>query len=431
MDIPLQFHEFHHLNHLERCPKFSDILKRNDPVTSSDLDSLYTDLETLQGASNIRLRRLEDEMKILTEWCDKKDRSKGDVDLEFLNTVSSIKRSRQGTTDDGSKVSSKKQKYDDSSKAGSSKKKSKGKLSHEGNDEANVSKPKLNFDAPNKFWSCVEPYCTDISTEDIGSLESMLTGKVEINEYFKIPPLGKHYSEVWAKEDFIDEQQQSGKLDKKRNVNIDSDNIEKKINKADINEADLETEDFCPYGTFTQRLVAALVDENIMAPMTGNEIQEVKGNEHYKIPGKFSKKHIPCAKSLEVAIKEELFSLGLIDSANEDDMEYDADDEILSELQKCQSELKALRAQNKSQVNKLIQVAKIAIQKQEVKQKAKIVDAELVDIFRRFSSSKIKKKGLSRKDRELAWKALREREAIWKLVDNSEATTSLSSEETN
>lgn len=106
MDIPLQFHEFRHLNHTERCPKYTELLQKSDNAHLPDLDALYTDLETLQGASNIRLRQLEDEMKILTEWCDKKDRNKTDVELDFLSTVSSSssslssssnnKRSRQG-----------------------------------------------------------------------------------------------------------------------------------------------------------------------------------------------------------------------------------------------------------------------------------------------------------------------------------------------
>ena len=96
MDIPLQFHEFQHLNHVERCPKYTETLQKLDPIQPNDLDALYTDLENLQGASNIRLRRLEDEIKILTEWCDKKDRLKTEVDLEFLSNVSINKRSRTG-----------------------------------------------------------------------------------------------------------------------------------------------------------------------------------------------------------------------------------------------------------------------------------------------------------------------------------------------
>ena len=35
---------------------------------------------------------------------------------------------------------------------------------------------------------------------------------------------------------------------------------------------------------------------------------------------------------------------------------------------------------------------------------------------------KAKKKGFSRKDREMAWKAVREREQLWKMVDNNETS---------
>lgn len=187
----------------------------------------------------------------------------------------------------------------------------------------------------------------------------------------------------------------------------------------------VEVEEPCQYGSFTQQLVAALVDENIMAPMTGNEMADVNipqtsTSNTSKVP---QKKNI-CYRTLESAIKEQLFSLGLIDAQqqqqDDDEVEFDASDEILTELQKCQSELKALISHNHKMVSKVTEHARRAMKKQEIKQKAKEVDAELVDTFRRFSSSKAKKKGVSRKDRELAWKALRDREAIWKLVDASE-----------
>lgn len=92
-DIPLQFNEFQHLNHVEKCTKYTEILQKLDVIQVNDLDALYTDLEILQGASNKRLRRLEDEIKILTEWCDKKERSKND-DIDLSTPTS--KRSRTG-----------------------------------------------------------------------------------------------------------------------------------------------------------------------------------------------------------------------------------------------------------------------------------------------------------------------------------------------
>lgn len=417
MDIPLQFHEFQHLNHHDRCPKYTESLTKSDPIAPSDLDALYTDLENLQGAANIRLRRLEEEVKILTEWCDKKDRSKGDVDLDFLSNVASGKRTRTGSSDDA--LSIKKQKIEEPSKSGSSKIKSKATTDNlEG--DTYVQKPKLTYDGSNKFWSYVEPYCADITLEDIKTLEDSLESKVDINEYFKIPPLGKHYSEVWAKEDLIEEHQQSAKIDKKKNNSTTETNSPALVNmESNILSNDLEEN--CPYGKFTKILIAALVDENIMAPMTENEILENNNDNEQKPDSKVGVKRaspLPSAKSLECAIKDELHSLGLIDTA--DTTESDQDDEIFQELRRCQSELKAVRCHNKYSVNKLIALAKNAIKNQEVRQKAKVLDAEVQDVFRRFCAAKAKKKGLSRKDREFAWKTIRDRESLWKLVDSNE-----------
>ena len=108
----------------------------------------------------------------------------------------------------------------------------------------------------------------------------------------------------------------------------------------------------------------------------------------------------------------------MIDTTGEND---EQDDEILQELKRSQSVLRALRSHNKHSVNKLLSLANSTMKKQEVRHKAKVLDAEVQDIFRRFAAAKAKKKGLSRKDREFAWKAIREREALWKLVDNNEA----------
>lgn len=434
MDIPLQFHEFQHLNHIERCPKYTEILQKLDVIQINDLDALHTDLENLQGASNIRLRRLEDEIKILTEWCDKKDRnSKSEVDLELLATTTTVtaaattttKRSRTGGTEE-SKIS-KKQKIEETPKSGSSKLRSKGKATIESveaeSSVATTSKPRLTYDAPNKFWGYVEPYCSDITIEDIKVLEDSLNSKVDINEYYKTPPLGRHYSEIWAKEDFIEEQQNSSKIDKKRSTPLTNvENIENKFLKVDT-EGEREQ---CPYGNFTQRLIAALVDENIMAPMTENELQDVVriADNQGNVKKTDSNKKMPVitnTKSLENAIKDELFALGLIDSTADEEQDYDAEDEILGELRKCQSELKALRSHNKQSINRLLSKAKTAMTTQEVRQKAKVLDGEVVDIFRRFASSKTKKKAFSRKDRETAWKAIRERETLWKLVENNDS----------
>lgn len=63
-------------------------------------------------------------------------------------------------------------------------------------------------DAVNRFWASVEPYCADITNEDAKVLEDILTTHDEEADYFRVPPLGKHYAEKWAEEDLIEEQRE-------------------------------------------------------------------------------------------------------------------------------------------------------------------------------------------------------------------------------
>jgi len=69
-------------------------------------------------------------------------------------------------------------------------------------------------DAVDKFWTSVDPYFIDITSNEMASLyeNSMTVSRGwgscnnslcvyqhdEEQEYYKIPPLGKHYSYKWA-----------------------------------------------------------------------------------------------------------------------------------------------------------------------------------------------------------------------------------------
>lgn len=61
-------------------------------------------------------------------------------------------------------------------------------------------------DAVNRFWASVEPYCAPITTDDLRVIEEMLKAHEEESEYMKIPPLGIHYTQRWAEEDLLEEQ---------------------------------------------------------------------------------------------------------------------------------------------------------------------------------------------------------------------------------
>ena len=69
--------------------------------------------------------------------------------------------------------------------------------------------PKLpRNDTPNRFWTMVEPYCADITNEDLKVLEDLMRVHEDEHEYHKIPALGKHYSQKWAQEDLLEEQRE-------------------------------------------------------------------------------------------------------------------------------------------------------------------------------------------------------------------------------
>ena len=73
---------------------------------------------------------------------------------------------------------------------------------------------------------------------------------------------------------------------------------------------------------------------------------------------------------------------------------------------------------NKLTAEMLLEQAQKEMQKQELKQRAKVIDAEVMDAFRRIAAAKQKKKGLSKKERDSAWKSLRDRESLLKLLDS-------------
>lgn len=64
-----------------------------------------------------------------------------------------------------------------------------------------------------RFWQAMEAYCRPITDEDIKYLEEQLRKHDDEDAtYFKIPPLGRHFREVWAEEDLLEEMAEGGRL---------------------------------------------------------------------------------------------------------------------------------------------------------------------------------------------------------------------------
>ncbi|KAG8435998.1 hypothetical protein GDO86_007189 [Hymenochirus boettgeri] len=426
-DCPLQFHDFKSVDHVKLCPRYTAVLSRSedDGIGIEELDTLQLELETLLSSASRRLRVLEAETQILTDWQDKKG------DRRFLKLG---KEQELGTPIKHSKP--KKQKLDGkgSHAAGPGPGRPKSRnmqqkmQEYEFTDDP-VDVPRIpKNDAPNRFWASVEPYCADITNDEIKVLEDLLKTPEDEADYYKIPPLGKHYSQRWAQEDLLEEQKDGARAvlvgDKKKGnlgplTELDSKDVDSLLKKSESQHD--QPEDGCPFGHLTQRLLQALVEENIISPIEDSPIPEISGKESGTDGASTSPRSqnkpfsAPHTKSLEVRIKEELISHGLLES--EDRPADDSEDEVLAELRKRQAELKALSAHNRTKKQELLRLGKEEMSRQELRQRVRMADNEVMDAFRKIMAARQKKRAPTKKEKDQAWKALKERESILKLLD--------------
>ncbi|XP_054694029.1 transcriptional adapter 3 isoform X1 [Grus americana] len=483
-DCPLQFHDFKSVDHVKVCPRYTAVLARSedDGIGIEELDTLQLELETLLSSASRRLRVLEAETQILTDWQDKKG------DRRFLKLS---KDHDVGTSVKHGKP--KKQKLEGKGGHGTGpgpgRPKSKNlqpKIQEYEFQDDPIDVPRIpKNDAPNRFWASVEPYCADLTNEEVRVLEELLKPPEDEAEHYKIPPLGKHYSQRWAQEDLLEEQKDGARAaaaaDKKKGVlgpltELDTKgasvptcprpeglrapmpgraepwslaphtrgwqlpcpaaylcvfgvgffspshflpDVDALLKKSEAQHE--QPEDGCPFGPLTQRLLQALVEENIISPVEDSPIPEIAGKDSGADGAGTSPRSqnkpfsVPHTKSLEGRIKEELVAQGLLES--EDRPAEDSEDEVLAELRKRQAELKALSAHNRAKKHELLRLAKEELHRQELRQRVRMADNEVMDAFRKIMAARQKKRTPTKKEKDQAWKTLKERESILKLLD--------------
>ncbi|KAJ8408131.1 hypothetical protein AAFF_G00263590 [Aldrovandia affinis] len=277
------------------------------------------------------------------------------------------------------------------------------------------------------FWASVEPYCADITNEEIRVLEELLKPPEDEAEYYKVPALGKHYSQRWAQEDLLEEQRDGARAnDKKKGImgplsELDAKDVDALLKKSESQHD--PPEDGCPFGPLTQRLLQALVEENIISPMEDSPIPDVPGKDSANDGASTSPRSqgkafsVPHTRSLEARVKEELVSQGLLDTEDRPGTGGDSEDEVLAELHKRQAELKALSAHNRTRKQELLRLAREETRKQELRQRVRVSDNEVMEAFRRIMAARQKKRTPTKKEKDQAWKALKERDSILKLLD--------------
>ncbi|XP_071815339.1 transcriptional adapter 3-like isoform X2 [Apostichopus japonicus] len=423
-ECPLQFPKLPCTD--QSRPQYTAVVSGSidEELSSEQLDVLQMELEDILSSVSKRIVMLDTETHALTDWADKKEKkTPGKQGKEESPQVAD----KRGRPDEKLDKPSKKMK-ETTGKVGAvqthvgpgrPKAKSVNKMQEYEFTDDPLNEPIppriIRNDAPDRFWASVEPYCADITQDDIKALDDLIRTSDDDSDLYKIPPLGKHYSLRWATEDLLDEQKEGSKIEKKKSSNSPNDKeVKGLLKKVDNTSAD----DMCPFGQLTQRLISALVEENIMTPIEDIIMDSAPKDDNGEGSlGNGDKSfYVGRTKILEAKIREELIQQGLLD-ADEPFLEDLEEDEVLLELEKRQAELKALSAHNRAQKEKLIALTTEQMKKQEIQKKIRAADNETMEAFRRIMAAKQKKRSPTKKEREQAQKALKDREVLLQQLD--------------
>ncbi|XP_020290966.1 transcriptional adapter 3-B [Pseudomyrmex gracilis] len=390
----------------KQLPKYTSILKRTpeEGVGMDDLDTLQLELETLLSAVVVRHRNLQEEISNLSAEERRDRRSKSGKGLSLLdkkvreekfkpkdiNTKSQsplhTKLFKQKTV--GSSASQVVPNLHDISRIEGSK------------SDAPKFLPKN--DIPNKFWASVDPYCTDIMPDDIKLLEELIATHSDISEFKKIPPLGRHYSLMWAHNDLLQEEDAANpNREKKKGRNTDITNL---ITKSEKKTNGIATNGIV--GPITQRLVTALMEENVYVANNNTENKLFRDGD----PPVLRDLTIQNSMNLELRMRKELIDQGILEPDTQ--KKNQEDDEILAEVKRCQQELAALSSHNVTQLKRLLNLAQEESKRQLLKRKISVADNEVIEHYKKLTLAKQRKVPLSRKDQEKAWACLKERENL-------------------
>jgi len=253
-------------------------------------------------------------------------------------------------------------------------------------------------DTPNKFWLSVEPYCMPISHEDIKLLDDL------IEEYSgalvpPIPDLGPHYSSQWASEDLKDEQDNSNPNAKtnKRFTSGSSADVINMLKKGEKLIGESVT------GPLTQRLVAALLEENVMP-----DDSAIDSNVETENPSN-TLSLLKNGINIERRVKKELIEQGLLDP---DDFQKEGEDEILTEIKKVRTELASIAEYNYEELKKLQKAAKDEMKRLEVKRKLDAVDQEIIEMYKKIGLIKQKRRPLTKQERDEVFRLTEEQKRI-------------------
>lgn len=377
-------------------PRFTAIAARSadEPIGMDELDSLQLELESLLGNTALRIRYYQAEIESI-DTNESKREKKGKAAGKQLQYP--VKRKfpddKLVKTKDYTKLSNqpKMSKFKvANASTGGSHNYSNDVVNSDNSVKLELSQfalPKNNI--PYKFWNSVDPYCAPVTLDDIKFLESLLAQSSNTT-LPPIPPLGRHYSEVWADEHLAEDQNASNPNKQKSSMSPDASSIRKKLEKSNENMIT---------GPLTQRLVSALMEENLM----NYEVPDVKVKQTTNTKSSYKN-----SLTLEKCLRKELVEQGILDPEDLPPLTNPADDEILAEIKKCQTELTAVKKDNCRNLKHLIGLCKQEMIRLNLKKQLDQVDMECIDIYKKMVAAKQKKRPITKKEKEDAWRAINE-----------------------
>lgn len=384
-------------------PRYSSILQRtpDEGVGMEDLDTLQLELEMLLSSVVVRHRMLQDEIANLssaeTERRDKRSKSGKGLSLLDKKIRDEKLKPKEISAKSQSPLPAKlfKQKAAGNVNIQAPSVHEIARIESSKTDAPKLLLPKN--DTPNKFWASVDPYCTDIMPDDIKLLEELVATHGDIGEFKKVPPLGRHYSLMWAHNDLLQEEDAANpSREKKKNraseVSLLMPKPDKKANGI--------------AGPLTQRLVSALLEENVYVANNNTDNKLFRDTD----PPVLRDLTIQNSINLELRMHKELVEQGILEpDAQKKNQE---DDEILTEIKRCQQELTALSAHNVTQLKRLLNLAQEESKRQALKRRISTADNEVIEHYKKLILSKQRKMPLTKKEQEKAWACLRERENL-------------------
>ena len=235
-----------------------------------------------------------------------------------------------------------------------------------------------------------------------------------------IPALGKHYALQWAEEDLNQQVKEGSRLSdyeafndpsrssKEQKFSVVSPLLEDSIQKCNsLNQNSKNAKQNQPkdneslnYGPLTQRLISALIEQNLMTPLD-NEIADYLDKigpppqPMYMSPKTMAQKlnfNSTNASTLEKKIKKTLIEQSILDIDENDNLsdensvenatadsldKIDKDDEIANEIKLLQNELKVVTKQCKQTLGNLLETSKQSILRQDLKKKISQLDSEV------------------------------------------------------